>query len=132
MATPTSVPWAILAYNPPFLIPTLSLVGALLAGAVIIALVRRRMRLDANRPDAGSELVRYRALYEQGAISEKEYHAVRALLGGELRKSVEGVKASQPAPPPKTNSTSDTRMTTDASTGLDVPNTPVDGIRPAE
>ena len=128
MATPVSVLWAILAYKPQFLIPTLSLVGALLAGAVIIALVRRRVRLAENRPDAGTELVRYRALYEQGAISEKEYHSVRALLGGELRKSVGGTKAPKPA----TETTTDTRTTTDASPGRDVPNTPVDGIRPAE
>ena len=127
MATPVSVPWAILAYNPPFLIPTLSLVGALLAGAVIIALVRRRMRLDANRPDAGSELVRYRALYEQGAISEKEYHSLRTLLGGEIKRSVEGAKA----PTAPTGPDSIQKMP-EPSPGCDGTNTPTDGIRPAE
>ena len=128
MATPVSVSWVILADKPTFLVPTLSLVGALLAGAVIIALIRRRLRMDESRPDAGTELVRYRVLYEQGAISEQEYHSVRALLGGELRKSVGGTKA----PKPTTETTTDSPTTTDASPGRDVPNTPVDGIRPAE
>ena len=128
MAAPVGASWVILAYKPTFLIPALSLVGALLVGAVIIALVRRRLRLDAVRPDAGSELARYRALYEQGAISEKEYHSLRALLGGELLRSVAGAKAPKPATQP----TDAPPTTPDASPGRDVLNTPSDGIRPAE
>ena len=88
-----AAPCMILAIDPTFLVPAMSLVGALLAGAVVIAVVRRRLRLDAARPDAGNELARYRALYEQGAISEKEYHSLRALLGGEIKRSVEGANA---------------------------------------
>ena len=128
MAAPGAALWLILAIDPRFLIPAMSLVGVLLAGAVVIALVRRRLRLDAARPDAGNELARYRSLYEQGAISEKEYHSLRVLLGGELKRSVvEGAKA--PKAPTKLESI---QKTPETSPGCDVPNTPSDGIRPAE
>src|SRR5688572_11188330 len=96
MAAPVVASWVILAYQPKFLIPAMALVGALLAGALVIAIVRRRLRLDAIRPDAGTELAQYRALYERGAISEKEYHSLRALLGGELRRSLDTGKAPRP------------------------------------
>ena len=125
MAAPVVGTCVILAFQPMFLIPAMSLVGALLLGAVVIALVRRRLRMEAVRPDAGNELARYRALYEQGAISEKEYHSLRALLAGELRRSV-GI-AKMPSPP-----TGPTSTTPDTSPGRDLPNTPSDGIRPAE
>jgi hypothetical protein len=128
MAAPISATWVMLAYHPKFLIPAMSLVGALLAGAVIIALVRRRLRLGETRPDAGNELARYRALYEQGEISEKEYHSLRALLAEELRQSVGGTKPLSPPADP----TNTTRATPDTSPGRDLPNTPSDGIRPAE
>ena len=120
--------WVILAAKPDYLIPTMSLVAALLVGAVIIAMVRRRLRLDDTRPDAGNELARYRALYEQGELSEKEYHSLRALLAGELRQSVAGPKP--PARDPETGAKLPT--TPDTSPGRDLPNTPSDGIRPAE
>jgi hypothetical protein len=125
MAAPVGATWVVLAYKPAFLIPAMSLVGVLLAGAVVIALVRRRFRLGEARPEAGDELTRYRVLYEQGAISEKEYHSLRALLAGELRQSVGGAKTPRPAPDA-------TRTTPDTSPGRDLPNTPSDGIRPAE
>ena len=129
MAAPVVGTCVILAFQPKFLIPAMSLVGALLLGAVVIALVRRRLRMDAVRPDAGNELARYRALYEQGAISEQEYRSLRALLGGELKRSLEGEKASKPERDPETNAI---QTTPDTSTGRDVLNTPSDGIRPAE
>ena len=127
MAALGSAPWLTLAFDPTFLVPGMSFVGVLLVGAAVIALVRRRLRLDAARPEAGDELVRYRALYEQGAISEKEYHSLRALLGGELKRSVEGAKAPKTSPGPDSIQT-----TPDASPGRDVLNPPSDGIRPAE
>jgi len=117
----------ILAIDPRFFVPIMSLVGVLLLGAVVIALVRRRYRMEATRPEAGNELARYRALYEQGAIDEQEYRSLRAVLGGELKQSVEG-----PTSKPKTDLTTTTPKTPDTSTGRDVPNTPTDGILPAE
>jgi hypothetical protein len=125
MAAPLSAAWVVLAYHPAFLIPAMSLVGVLLAGAAVIALVRRRLRLGETRPEMGDELTRYRVLYEQGAISEKEYHSLRALLAGELRQSVGGTKTSKPVADP-------TSTTPNLSPGRDLPNTPSDGIRPAE
>ena len=125
MAAPVGVGWVVFAYQPAFLIPAMSLVGVLLFGAVVIALFRRRLRLSETRPEAGNELSRYRVLYEQGEISEKEYHSLRALLAGELRQSVGGTKPSEfPADP--------TSLTPDTSPGRDLPKTPLDGIRPAE
>ena len=117
--------WVVLADKSPFLIPTMSIVGVLLFGAVVIALFRRRLRLDESRPEAGNELARYRALYEQGELSEKEYHSLRTLLAGELRQSVAGPKLPKPTTEP-------TSPTPDTSPGRDLPNTPTDGIRPAE
>ena len=128
MAAPVVGTRVILAFDSIFLIPALSLVGALLLGAVVIALVRRRLRMEAARPEAGTELARYRALYEQGAISEQEYRSLRALLGGELKRSVEDPKASKPETDPKNA----IQKTPDTSTGRDVLNTPSDGIRPPE
>lgn len=125
MAAPVGASWVVLAYQPAFLIPAMSLVGVLLFGAVVIALFRRRLRLGETRPEAGNELARYRVLYEQGAISEKEYHSLRACLAGELRQSVGGTKTPKPAADP-------TSTTPDTSPGRDLPNTPSDGIRPAE
>ena len=124
MAAPAGNTGILLAYQPTFLIPAMYLVGALLAGAVVIAVVRRRMRQGEARPDAGTELSRYRALYEQGAISEQEFHSLRALLGGELHRAIHPPKA--PGPP----AASQTKP--DASPGSDVPNTPSEGIRPLE
>ncbi len=120
-------PCVILAFDTTFLIPTISLVGVLLTGAVVIAIVRRRLRLDAARPEAGNELARYRALYEQGAISEKEYHSLRALLGGEIKRSVEGAKAPTARAGPES-----IQKTPEPSPGCDGTHTPSDGIRPAE
>ena len=128
MAAPIFGSRVILAlFDSKFLIPIMSLIGALLLGAVVIALVRRKYRMEATRPEAGNELARYRALYEQGAIDEKEYRSLRALLGGELKRSVEGPKSK-----PETAPTTATQKTPDTSTGRDVLNTPSDGIRPAE
>jgi len=128
MTTLVVTSWVTLAFQPTFLIPAMALVGALLLGALVIAIVRRRLRPDETPPDLGSELARYRALYEQGAISEQEYHSLRALLGGELRRSMGAGKAPRPATDPPQG----IQTTPDASPGSDVPNTPSDGIRPAE
>src|SRR5262245_17448941 len=93
------------AFEMRYLLPTLFLVGALLLGALIIAVVRRWQRNNVSRgPDASDQLAQFRTLYEQGAISEEEYKRLRTILGGELRRALEipGQKptAIQPAPTP--------------------------------
>ncbi|MBY0230652.1 MAG: SHOCT domain-containing protein [Gemmataceae bacterium] len=73
------------------------LAGTLLAGAVAIALARRWRKRQGEVPDAGSELSRYRALYEKGEISEEEYHRLRDVLRGQMKTAF---GAGKPAPGP--------------------------------
>jgi hypothetical protein len=78
------------------LVAGLSLAGALLLGALVIALVRRWHRepgLDLLTPN--DQLAQYRSLYEQGAISQEEFERLRRLLAGELQKSL-GVPPGAP------------------------------------
>lgn len=87
-------------------LPLLWMAAALIVGAVIIVLVGRWRKRSANLgPSASDELAQYRALYEQGAISEEEYKKLRSLLGGEIRKNfalsprpATLASAAQPAP----------------------------------
>src|SRR5262245_14998152 len=79
-------------------LPLLYLAAALLVGALVIVLVGRWRKGNSNlSPNASDELAQYRALYEQGAISEEEYKKLRSLLGGEIRKNLD--LAPRPAPP---------------------------------
>lgn len=84
------------AFEPVYLVPTLALVVALLLGAVVVALFRRWQRSSSSLgPSASDQLARFRALYEQGELSEEEYRRLRGVLGSELRRS-----ADLPAVPP--------------------------------
>jgi len=84
------------AFKPIFMVPALALVGALLGGALIIALVRRWHRGNQTLgPSASDQLADCRKLYEQGDISEEEYKRLRAVLSGELLRSI-----NRPAPAP--------------------------------
>ena len=84
-------------FDPRLMWATGLLAGALLAGAAAIALARRWSRAGGAAPDAGSELSRYRALYEKGQISQEEYARLRDVLRGQLRAATGTVK---PQPPP--------------------------------
>lgn len=95
--------------SPRFLWPTLALVGALLAGAVIIALFERwrRRPTDAGL-SAGDQLSHFRALYEQGVMSKEEFEAVKVRLSGKLRDELnltpptaEGAPAAEPTQSPE-------------------------------
>jgi hypothetical protein len=90
-------------------LPLLYLAAALIIGAVVIVLVGRWRKSSATLgPSASDELAQYRALYEQGAISEEEYRKLRSLLGGEMRKNLDvpgkapapAADKVQPSPPP--------------------------------
>jgi hypothetical protein len=71
-------------------LPLLYLAAALIVAAVVIVLVKRWRQSTATLgPSASDELAQYRALYEQGAISEEEYKKLRSLLGGEIRKNLD-------------------------------------------
>jgi len=79
-------------------LPLLYLAAALIVGAVLIVLVGRWRKGSATLgPSASDELAQYRALYEQGAISEEEYKKLRSLLGGEIRKHLD--VPGKPSPP---------------------------------
>src|SRR5262245_8901480 len=87
----------------PFLGPGLAFAGTLLAGAVVIALIRRwRSQTTTPLSEASDQLSHYQALYERGAISEEEYQGLRRALRGELRGTREPPPTSAPQPEPGT------------------------------
>ena len=107
----------------PLLVPALSLAGALLLGALIIALLNRwRRRAGVERLTPGEQLSQFRSLYEQGAISREEFERLRALLGEQLYQSVVG-----PARPPGKGA----KAGGPPEAAGPPPPGPPDGIRPA-
>jgi hypothetical protein len=93
--------WHLVAFlDSPFLGPGLALAGALLAGAFVIALIRRWWyQTGSPVAEASDQLSHYRALYERGAISEEEYQRLRRALRGDLTGAA-GPASQGPAPPP--------------------------------
>ena len=78
-----------LNWNPRVLTAGLSLGGTLLAGAVVIALVKRwRKRADSEGLSPSAQLAQFRSLYEEGAISKEEFDRLRSLLGGQMREDL--------------------------------------------
>lgn len=97
------------------LVTALCLAGALLVGAVILALVNRwwRNRRLTDDLSPSAQLAQFRSLYEAGEISQEEFERLRALLGARLRKDLgvvspgagnssrkEGEPAREASPPP--------------------------------
>jgi len=71
----------------------LPLIGALLAGALVIYLFdrwRKRRAARANLCDPNDQLSHFRSLYEKGEMSREEYEQVRSLLAAQLRQEVRG------------------------------------------
>jgi hypothetical protein len=125
--TPTGVLGVVWADGVHFRLLTagLSLAGALLTAAVVIALVsrwRRRSGVEGVTPD--EQLTHFRSLYERGEISEEEFRRLRALLIGQVAAPL-GVGR-----PPE-------RPATPGEIGIKPPDgelpagPPPDGIRPA-
>lgn len=74
-------------FDPSMMIPALTLIGALLIGAVVVAFVRRwQLSEKPLGPTASDQLAEFRSLYEKGVISEEEFKRLRAKLGGEIRQ----------------------------------------------
>src|SRR5437763_900613 len=94
------------AFDPSVLLPGLYLAGALLLGAAVIALVGRwRRRAEPDSPGPSEQLAHFRSLYERGTISQEEFDRLRALLGGQLRESLDvPPPATRPAGPEKPDS----------------------------
>jgi Short C-terminal domain len=103
-----------------FLYPGLYLVGALLLGAAVIAVVGRwRQRSAVESPSASDQLAQFRALYDKGEISREEFERLRAHLGGQLLPRRQPPAAAPAAAPPAPDGP--------AANGPPPP----DGIRPA-
>jgi hypothetical protein len=106
------VPWSIIlqaggavkpGWHAPVLWTSLVLVGALIIGAIVIALVDRwRKRSGAQHLTPGEQLSHFRALYDRGELSREEFERIRNLLGEQLRKDfhVPGAPQPQSAAPP--------------------------------
>jgi hypothetical protein len=92
IATGTTGPaLALLAagWKPPLLTAGLYLGGALLVGAVVIALLNRwRRRSAEDRLTPADQLTQFRSLYEQGLLSQEEFERLRQLLGGQIRQEM--------------------------------------------
>lgn len=92
----------------------LPLIGALLAGAVVLYLIDRwRKRQDEAEQAAcapNDQLSHFRSLYERGEMSREEFDKVKALLAGQLRQEMNVSAPHAPVataqaepPPPDTN-----------------------------
>ena len=80
---------------------TLGLVGALLIGALVIAMTERwRKKSGLEGLSAGDQLTHFRKLYDQGTISQEEFERIRSQLVPDLRKEMKVQPESQPGPSP--------------------------------
>lgn len=79
----------------------LGLIGVLLLGALVVALVDQwRKRQKRLGPTADEELAQFRAMYERGEISKEEFQRLRSVLGGRIRAQLGAVKHPELEPPP--------------------------------
>jgi hypothetical protein len=101
---------------------SLLLVGALLLGAILVALVGRWRRRQEAKEDLspGAQLAQYRSLYEAGTISREEFERLRNLLNAQMRQSL-GLSAPDPVESPRS----------DAPPNGQRPDNPPTGVRPA-
>jgi hypothetical protein len=78
---------------------SLPLIGALLAGALVIYLVDRwRRRTALRRLDPSDQLASFRRAHERGEMSADEFEKVRALLAGQLRQDLQVPPRTSSAP----------------------------------
>jgi hypothetical protein len=96
-------------WSPNLIITSLCLIGALLLGAIIIAVASRwRRRSGQEGLSPGEQLAHFRSLYEEGTISAAEFARLRALLTGPVHEAAGGKKPSsatspEPGSPPPSN-----------------------------
>jgi len=85
----------------------LLLVGVLLAGAVILAVVdawRKQSRRTLG-PTADEELTQFRAMYDRGEISLEEFQRLKSVLGGRIRSRMGSLKHPEVEQPPRNPTT---------------------------
>ena len=122
------------------LLTSLCLVAALLVAALVVAWIKRWRRQGDAEDDLSPtvQLAHFRALYEKGEISQEEFERLRALLGARMRESL-GVPApvkveharSESEPAPGTNPPPSESPASPPETGIQKPDGPDTGIRPA-
>src|SRR5206468_2906383 len=95
--------------DPRFLWSALALLGLLLVGSFLIALLSRwRKRADPQSLTANDQLAHFRELYEKGELSQTEFERIRAKLAGQLLRELNlpPPRAEPgPQPPPPTEAT---------------------------
>lgn len=86
---------------------TLALTGALLAGAILVYLTDKWRKRNERPDDDAAVLSGYRAMYENGEITEAEYAELRNRVAAQMkpRPAARAGGAAQPAhaPPPAPN-----------------------------
>lgn len=77
-------------WEPRILTNSLWIVGFLLVGALVIAAVAHwRKNIRDQRISPSQQLAHFRKLREEGKISPEEFEALRLVLGGRIRKSLD-------------------------------------------
>ena len=89
--------------DPRILTLTIMLSGALLLGALVLALVNRWRKKQANViVSAHEQLAQFRAVHDRGELSDEEFERIRERLTKPLKPAAKPAPlpaAGQPAPP---------------------------------
>ena len=93
-----------------FIVGTAALIAVLLSGAVVIwYLDRWRKQRERGAADSTESLTTFRALFENGEITEQEYKRIRGKVSTQMRREVglpmpatveAPVEPVPPSPPP--------------------------------
>lgn len=93
-----------------FVVGTAALIAVLLSGAVVIwYLDRWRKQRERGASESTESLTNFRALFENGEITEEEYKRIRGKVSSQMRREVglpmpataeASVEPIPPAPPP--------------------------------
>lgn len=122
------------------LLTSLCLVAVLLVAAVIVAWVNRWRRQRDRKEDLSPnvQLAHFRSLFEAGAISAEEFERLKAVLNARMRESLgvpampkPGSSATSEKPVPQTGVIPAPAPPPPPQTGIQRPDGPDTGIRPA-
>ena len=89
--------------NSEFLVACALMALVLFGGAIVLSYFdRKRKRSEATVSDSASLMEQYREMYENGEITESEYHKVRARVAAQMKAEVgltDLPKPPSPMPP---------------------------------